>query len=267
VVIRNAGLNTLTSVNLFYSMDAQPFQSINWTGTLASFATASITLPNYNLLSGSHTLVAYTSNPNSSTDQNLNNDTITYLFDVIANPSGVAPPVFEGFVPNSFPPLNWQIENSTNLWSRSNTVGGYSNSTQSARADFYNIQSGEDKILSMYVDFTNAIPPIRMFFDVAYAPYSATYQDSLFVDVYSDCNGAGPKIYSKGYLGLATAPTTTTLFVPTATQWRTDTINLDTCAGNPPTRFRFIAKSGYGNQLYLDNTITSTLLRASPALN
>ncbi|MEW6468942.1 MAG: T9SS type A sorting domain-containing protein [Bacteroidota bacterium] len=253
VVIRNSGVSTLTSVDLYYSMDGQPYQLFNWTGSLVSFATANVTLPVYNLTSGTHTLVAYTSNPNSSLDQNTQNDTVTYSFDIIANPVGSAPPLQEGFVSTSFPPANWLLENSSNLWSRSSTVGGYSQSSNSARANFYSISTGDDRIITPYIDFTNVIPPIKLYFDVAYAPYSSGYLDSLFVEVYTDCNPAGSRLYTKGYLSLATAPATTSQFVPAANQWRTDTIGLDSLAGDPAKRFRFIAKSGYGNHLYIDN--------------
>jgi photosystem II stability/assembly factor-like uncharacterized protein len=267
VVVRNAGQTTLTSVDLYYSMDGAPYQMINYTGSLVSFATANITLPNYNLGSGAHTLKAYTTNPNTSTDQNNNNDTTTYAFSILTVPSGAAPPLVEGFVANVFPPANWQLENSSNLLSRSNTVGGYSSSTESMKADFYGISSGDDKLITPYINFTNAIPPIRMYFDVAYAPYNSTYLDTLFVDVYDDCSGSGPVLYTKGYTTLATAPATTNIFVPTATQWRTDTINLDAYAGGSAKRFRFIAKSGYGNELYLDNINITSGLTGTGLLN
>lgn len=253
VVIRNAGINTITSVDLFYSIDGQPFLVYNWTGSLSSFATANVTLPAYTLGSGSHTLVAYTTNPNLAPDQNNNNDTTSYTFNILANPVGSTPPLQEGFVSSTFPPSGWQLENSNGLWSRSATVGGYSLSTNSARADCYNIASAEDAVISPYIDFNNVITPIRLYFDIAHAPYSVTYKDSLFVEVYTDCDPTGSRIYSKGYTSLATAPNQTGVFVPTSTQWRTDTINLDTLAGDPSMRFRWIVKSGYGNMIYLDN--------------
>ena len=253
VRIRNAGINTLTSVDLKYKTDAQPIQTYNWAGSLVSFATADITLPSYTFTSGTHTLTAYTTNPNISTDQNNLNDTIVRTFTILANPTAMQAPVMEGFVSTTFPPTNWTLENSSGLWSRSATVGGYSLSTQSARADFFSISSGTDKIISSYIDFQNLVAPIRLYFDVAYAPYSASYIDSLAVDLYDDCDGTAQRIYTKESNTLATAPPTTSYFIPTSTQWRTDTINLDTMAGKPSMLVRFLAISGYGNYLYIDN--------------
>lgn len=254
VRIRNSGSDTIYSVDLHYKVDAQAWQQYSWTGTLASLASVNLTLNTYTLTVGTHTLTAYTSNPNASTDLNNNNDTIVRMFTIISSvPPGVtAPPIVEGFVSTNFPPANWSLENSSSIWSRSATVGGYGNSTQSARADFYNINGGVDILSTMYVDFSNAIPPIRLFFDLAYAPYPA-YTDSLVIDLYTNCPGIGSRIYAKGSALLATAPSSTSLFVPAPNQWRTDTLNLDSLAGGAPRQIRFLAKSGFGNELYIDN--------------
>jgi hypothetical protein len=159
----------------------------------------------------------------------------------------------QGFVSTSFPPAGWTLENSSNIWSRSTQVGGFGTSSECAVTDFYNVQNGNDKIISSYIDFTTAVAPIRLYFDVAYAPFSTVYFDSLAVDMYTDCPGTGVRIYSKGNTQLATSTATTGIFVPTPNQWRTDTINLDSLAGRPAREFRFMGISGYGNQLYLDN--------------
>lgn len=253
VRVRNAGTDTITSLDLYYKMDAQSFQVYNWTGTLASFATDDITLPVYTITGGTHTLTAYTSNPNAAVDMNNLNDTLVNTFIVLANPIAMQPPVQEGFVAPAFPPASWALENSSGLFSRSSTVGGYSLSTQSAKADFFSISSGIDMMIAPYVDFKNLSPPIRLYFDVAYATYSASYVDSLKVDLYDDCSGIGKVVYKKGTGTLATAPPTTSDFVPISTQWRTDTINLDTMAGKSAKQIRFIAVSGFGNNLYIDN--------------
>jgi hypothetical protein len=253
--IRNAGIDTIHSVDVYYKMDAQSWQLYNWSGTLASNQMANITLPVYNLAAGTHTLKAYSTNPNLLSDMNNNNDTITRTFTILSSTvvGAVAPPVVEGFVSATFPPTNWQLTGSATLWSRSTACGGYTMSGQSAMADFYNIFSGTQYLSTQYIDLSAALPPVRLYFDVAYAMYAAAYPDSLLIDMYADCPGVGVVLYRKGQTSLATAPTTTNIFVPTASQWRTDTLNLDSLAGHSDVRFRFIAKSGYGNQMYIDN--------------
>lgn len=252
--IRNSGLDTIFSTDVFYRIDAQSWTQYNWVGVLPSFATANLTLSTYTLTVGTHTLTACTTNPNASTDLNTGNDTIVRTFTIISStPSGVTPPpIVEGFVPATFPPANWTLENSSGLLSRSGTVGGYGNSTQSVRADFYNISSGTDMLSTMYVDFSNALPPIRLYFDYAHAQYPS-YIDSLIIDMYADCPGIATRLYKKGDPALSTAGTMNNLFVPAASQWRTDTLNLDSLAGTNPRQIRFHAKSGFGNELYIDN--------------
>ncbi|MBI4931874.1 MAG: T9SS type A sorting domain-containing protein [Bacteroidetes bacterium] len=268
VTIRNAGVNTLTSVDLKYKMDAQPLQTYSWSGSLASLATASITLPVYVLLSGTHTLTAYTTNPNATTDQNNLNDTIVRTFTILANPVALQAPVQEGFVSAAFPPTNWTIENSSSLLSRSTAAGGFGNSAESMISNFYSISSGTDMLISSFLDFQNINPPIRLYFDVAYATYSPSYNDTLAVDLFDDCLASSNIVYKKGTTTLATAPPTTSVFVPLPTQWRTDTVNLDTMAGKPAMRVRFLAISGYGNQLYIDNiNLSGTPVGVAPISN
>ncbi|HEY6160047.1 MAG TPA: T9SS type A sorting domain-containing protein, partial [Bacteroidia bacterium] len=253
VRIRNAGIDTITAVQLHYRMDAQAWSIYSWTGSLASNAIYDITLPTYTLPAGAHTLKAYTANPNASTDLNNFNDTIVRTFTIMTNPSGSAPPLTQGFVSNTFPPVNWGLENSSSLLSRSTAAGGFGNSSESMMADFYSVPSGSDMLTTPYIDFTNSVPPIRLYFDVAYAPFDNVYYDSLIVEEYSDCPGNATRIYAKGNTVLATSPATNSIFVPAPNQWRTDTINLNALAGSSPLYFRFVAKTGYGNQMYIDN--------------
>ncbi len=251
--VYNYGVDTLHSFVLHYYLDAQSPQTYAWSGSMAALDHVDISLPSFNLSGGSHTYTAYTSDPNTFTDQNPGNDSRTSAFDILANPTVVQAPITEGFVNAAFPPPGWTLENSSGLWLKSNAVGGFGTSSESANASFYSISSGEDKIISGYIDFTNLIPPITLSFDVAYAVYSANYHDSLIVDLYSDCEAIGTRVYAKGDALLATAPTTTNIFVPTSSQWRNDAINLDSYAGHSALEIRIIGKTGYGNDLYLDN--------------
>jgi photosystem II stability/assembly factor-like uncharacterized protein len=255
VRIRNFGVDTLYNVNVHYYLDAQPETIYNWIGALPSLGTANIILPSFSVAGGTHTYTAYTSDPNASIDMNAANDSRTSSFDILTNPTGIPAPVTEGFANVTFPPAPWTLENSSAIWDRNGTVGGYSLSTSCAFANFYYIQSGTDKIISANLDFTTMITPIRLTFDVAYAPYSATaYIDSLGIDLVTDCDPNNPiRVYTKGGLQLATAPVNQNPFTPTAAQWRTDTVDLSSYAGSGVAHVRFLGISGYGNQCYIDN--------------
>ncbi|MBI3510317.1 MAG: T9SS type A sorting domain-containing protein [Bacteroidetes bacterium] len=270
VRIRNAGMTALDSVEIHWRMDAQSWQMMMWYGNLATLATANVSLPAYTLTAGAHTFDVFTANPNGGTDMNNYNDTLSRTFTLISpTPAGsVLPPVVEGFETTLFPPANWTIENSTNLLARSTAVGAYGLSSASMFADFYNIAAGNDKMISPYIDFTNVMPPIRLRFDLAYAPYDSVYIDTFAIDLYSDCSGIGERIYTKSSFQMNTAGLTGGVFVPNISQWRSDTLNLDSLAGHLPMEIRFLAISGYGNDLYIDNiNLTGNMVGIAPYEN
>ena len=65
---------------ILYKVDAGTESTYNWTGSLASGATASVTLPSITYTAGSHTFTARTNVPNGATDGNIANDAITSNF-------------------------------------------------------------------------------------------------------------------------------------------------------------------------------------------
>jgi photosystem II stability/assembly factor-like uncharacterized protein len=76
--IKNYGVATLTSIDIHWSLNGIPQNVINWTGSLAAYATSSnITLSNI-VFTGSNTeLKVWTSLPNGGADQYFLNDTLT----------------------------------------------------------------------------------------------------------------------------------------------------------------------------------------------
>ncbi len=80
IVIRNRGTNNITALNVRYKFNGGSVQSTIWGGNLASWQTDTIDLPAITIANGSNTFVVYTDNPNSGSDLNTSNDTITYIF-------------------------------------------------------------------------------------------------------------------------------------------------------------------------------------------
>lgn len=85
VTIINSGTTVLTSATINYGFDGATNLIYNWTGSLAQYASSVISLPATSFSSGNHTFKAIVSNPNSSADQNLLNDTTATSFNVVAN--------------------------------------------------------------------------------------------------------------------------------------------------------------------------------------
>ena len=252
VTIKNNGTTTLTQVAVKYRIDNGADVNYNWTGSLATGATANLTLTAFTATPGNHTFKTFVSAPNGGTDQNNVNDTSVVSFEVL-NPNGTTLPLSESFESPTFPPTNWTIDNANGAtWTRVTTAASLGNA--SARKD--NLNSNDagqvDNLLTPYLSFAGETG-VTLTFKVAYARYNATYVDSLIVLASADCGNTWNRVYNKGGSTLATiASNQTVAFVPTAAQWRLETVDLTALAGQSNVRLMFQNKSGYGQLLYID---------------
>ncbi len=258
VTLHNYGSDTLISCTINYKLDSGPVQTYNWSGNLITNSSVSITLNSINGLSvSSHTFISYTSNPNGSSEQNTINDTSSNTFAIVSATPVVTIPQTENFQ-SVFPSVNWTIGNpdANETWTKVTTAGGFGASTSSARMNnntASDISGQSDFIYLPFLNLSNAVSPISLTFDVAYARYNSTYNDSLNVSVSNDCGATWNRLYTKGGTALATAPNNTGNFVPTAAQWRTENISLNSFAGQSALKIAFENKSGYGQALFIDN--------------
>lgn len=249
--INNNGNNAITAFNVTPKFDANVGTVYNWTGNLAAGASTVINLNSISMAQGVHTYSYIITNV-SGTDFNPVNNSTNQKIVALANYDGS--PVAEDFVTTSFPPADWSLysPNSTSAWAKSNTVGGFGLSSESAKMDFFNISAGS--VMDMVVkplDLGGAITP-TLTFDVAYAQYGSSYDDKLEVLVSDDCGDTWTNVYTKSGTTLMTRPPITSAFTPTQDEWRTETVQL---AGfNKATVLvKFTATSDYGNNLYVDN--------------
>lgn len=83
VDIYNPGSTSLTAATIHYGFDGATNLTYNWTGSLASYGTATITLPTATLSEGNHTFTAIIQN--STTDLNNSNDTTSTSFVTVTN--------------------------------------------------------------------------------------------------------------------------------------------------------------------------------------
>ncbi|MGI8893143.1 MAG: M43 family zinc metalloprotease [Bacteroidia bacterium] len=260
VELRNFGSNPLTSVNIHYQLNAGPVSILNWTGNLPAGSTTIVNLSVQTVGTGNHIFTAFTNLPNGGIDGYTGNDSQTNSFTVLSPIAGQSIPFFQGFDANTFPPAGWVLDNpnSNNTWERVTSANGFGTSTACARMDNYsgvaNISGQSDLLYAPALNFSTETPPLSLEFSVAYARYSNVYYDSLFVLASEDCGATWSRIYSKGNNpALATANDITAGFVPTTSQWRKESINLDSYAGKSNVKFAFEAKSGWGNYCYVDD--------------
>ena len=165
----------------------------------------------------------------------------------------------EGFQGTAFPPVAWSFQDAGNdglNWFKSNAAGGFSSSSRSIAFDNYNndTEGKKDQIRLPVIDMT-PFSAAKLTFDVAYAPYSTTtYLDSLLIGVSTDCGVTFNYLYIKSGSLLGTAPVNTnTAFVPSAGQWRTDTIHLNNYISSNNLLIAFENRGRYGQQLFVDN--------------
>jgi hypothetical protein len=257
VVIKNMGSSTLTSATINYKIDNGPVSTQSWTGSLAPNATATVALPATTVTNGSHTFTSYVTSPNGAAVFNTSTATVTKNFSIFLN--SMAAPLVEGYTNASFPPANWSIDNPDGgpTWTRKTGAGGFGNSTSCAKMDFYSSTSGNvDELYAPSMDLSaSGFTAATLTFNVAYAGYTSASpeNDQLEVLVSTNCGSTWSSVYNKAGNNLKTANTTTSAFTPTASQWRTESINLNSYVGQANLLVKFKATSDYGNNLYIDD--------------
>jgi len=86
LTIQNYGTANLTSCTILVKLDGTTVQTINWTGNLAMYEVANISInPLSNILDGNHTLSFELLDPNGHTDENLTNNTLNKTFIINSN--------------------------------------------------------------------------------------------------------------------------------------------------------------------------------------
>lgn len=157
---------------------------------------------------------------------------------------------FEGF---SFSGSNWAVVNPEgSAWTLSTSVG-YSGTKSLKLNTLGQLTEMADHFITPTYDLTGLANPM-LHFRVAYAQRETTDVDQLRVYASTDCGQTWTLRYSKVGVQLNTAAATVTnAFVPNATQWRQESVNLSLFAGNPNVRFRFEFTYKGGNNIYIDD--------------
>ncbi len=274
VVIQNKGINNLTSVIINYQIDNSTINTYNWSGNLIRLGKAKVTLPAQSVSAGAHTFKSYTTMPNGVVDTVPSNDGITVSFNSIAH--GMTT-IAEGFEGAMFPPAGWRQAGTDSAWGWKKVI------TDQYDPEFENLVTGPvgpkgstsfiyfdnelpDNIGKSYsirtpqCDFTNASSPY-LTYNYAYCPYQdstgGTATDTLVVYYSTDCGSSWHSLLKKGGFDLSTTGGYTNVipFVPTSSQWKQETIDLNLAGliGQPEVMFSFENRSDFGHMMYLDN--------------
>jgi hypothetical protein len=258
VVLKNKGSQTLQSVQITYRIDGGAPQTLNWSGSLASLRQTNVQLPAGTTGAGAHIITAYTSLPNGVSDQGPENDTSAAGFRYY---TPTALPLTQGFEDDTVPPANgWDLQNPDNgfTWELTRDAGSNSSRSIVMRNLGYASNGDVDDLYSPVID-VQGYDSVFLFFDVAAAVQTSLNAvgnpwDSLQVLVTTDCGQTLDSVYGKWGPNLVTHTTPTSEeFIPTAAEWRRDSVNLTRFIRYGQFRVVFRNISNYENNIYLDN--------------
>ncbi|MEO5570090.1 MAG: T9SS type A sorting domain-containing protein [Bacteroidia bacterium] len=261
VTLKNFGSNVLTSATINYKIDNSATQTQAWSGSLAAGSSVNVTLPSMTSALADHLFYCWTTLPNAVADATPSNDRTQRNF--IGHASNTAYPLTQGFDAVTFPPATWTNKNFDcgTGWARTTTAFH----TGSAAAYFNNFTASAtlngvmDELITPPVDMTNAPANAVLTFWKAYAEKSLTGFDTLDVLVSTDCGYNYTSIHKEWALILATAPATTSAFVPTSAQWAQVTVSLAPYAGVKNLLIAFRNINHGGNNLYIDDLNVTTV--------
>lgn len=259
ILVRNSGSQTITSLLINMVVDQSSFYQQQWTGSLATGESVYVPINAVTLADGAHDLNIYVSNPNNGVDELAGNDTKDITI-TVANQSGIfalSLPLSEGFENPGYPPTLWEtssIGGASSAWELS-TEGGFGTSANGTKVDFFtgNTAGQVQSLVTPYFEVPTG-NSVALSFSYAYARRDSLTNDTLNVYFSFDCGNNWTRFWSNGGIRLQTAPSQSTLFVPTATQWeRAAGISLAQAERQSRVRLKFEAVSNGGNNIYLDD--------------
>jgi hypothetical protein len=253
VKIQNFGTTTITSATINYHLDANAPTAFAWTGSLVTGASQNVSLPMMTVTSGQHTFSASTANPNTVADTIVVNDGHSSSFDARLTANAV--PASEGFDSTVFPLPGWVINNPNNdtTWRRVTNAFHSGKGSVFINNYLYKQVGDIDELISPSYNLSSLSTPV-LSFQLAYNRYDNAGSDTLIVAVSTDCGVTWTQLYKKFGIPLTTATPnfTTKAFVPTASQWRFEFIDLGAYKTATNAIFKFVNITDYENNMYLD---------------
>jgi hypothetical protein len=257
-----------------YTINGGTPVSQNWTGSLASGQTQTVTFPQVTLSSGASEIIGLIDNPNGSADYApINNSSAPTTINILSNTPTYAPydMNFEGIgyleVPSNLIKENTPGENprvggmsQANVNGINHDLGGWGQSASSLRWDFPTIAPGIVSSLITEKISLSTISDPKLFFTTAYAPRDNNSNDQLKVFVSTDCGSTWNSIFSPSGSSILTGASTAanSRYYPDPDEWLTHKISLANYASADHILLKFEGTSAAGQCLYLDNIWVST---------
>lgn len=256
VSVRNDGNSAISNLTITPYTDGIAAAPFIWTGNLAPNTSTVITLTGVTTATtnGAHLFSFDITMPVSLYNLTQNINSVSYLV-----ASGYqSTPVAEGFVSATYPPTGWTMVNNDQgpTWTRYNGSGGFNLTFESTKYDFFNnTKIGDaDELYLPPANLSGSGDPV-LNFDIAYAQRTAASNDKLEIFASDNCGVNWTSVFSASGSSLTTIAPVPNNYVPDpndASHWRTENLTL-TGFNKSSVLVKFVATSGNGNNLYLDN--------------
>ncbi len=236
--------DSITFSNLSYGADSINY---NWqfTGGNISSSTNSNPTVTYNT-SGFYdvTLTAYNSSGSSSI-------TRTSLVEVSPSIASTSVPAMQDFETINFPSGYWDVENITGTaWERNSLASVTGTHSVYIQSDSANMNTS-DIFYTESFNLSNIAAP-AMNFKLAFSQRNNS-TDNLKVFMSTNCGQTWGLRYSKSGNSLQTTIDSSLNFIPASNQWRQESVQISTAAGNDNVRFKFLFTSQGGNNIFIDD--------------
>lgn len=257
--IRNYGSTPLNSVQVNVLVDGTLKFQQTFSVSLGHLEDTTLSLGTINAAAGNRAITVYTSNPNGSTDQYTENDTLQSFVNFQTSTMNI--PYTQDFSGSAFPPAGWKTWNPNGdaTWTL-NPTSGYS-TAGSASMQFRGMSgAGQLDELIMPAIGTGTADSVRLTFRHAYACANSnvvTTWDGLEIYGSNDGGQTYQMLYKKTGLYLRTVQASqTSPFTALPSEpdkWAGDTVNLSPLLNGNPLLIKFRATNSRGNNLYLDD--------------
>lgn len=178
---------------------------------------------------------------------------------IIVSPASAAInsyPWSEGFESGGFPFNDWFVINDNpngNTWEQT-TVAAHTGSNSVRIYNFSGNLNGIDAFITSSFDLSN-VSNTQMIFWRAFAHRSSATVDQLKIYASTNCGQLWGVRYTKTGTALSNAGLISSVFIPNASQWDADTVNLasSSVSGHANVRFKFEYIQDTGNNIYIDD--------------
>ena len=256
VTVKNMGVQPLTSLTIKTVIDNGTAINYNWSGSIASLASATVTLNAATINQGNHIVKIFVTSPNGGVDQNNANDTLSVTvqyFDAVLA-------VNESFEGTTFPPQGWDIVNQDKLitWQKVTGIAKTGNASVLMNNFNYSVTDQVDYLRLPTINLVD-VDSAFLTFQVAASTYTPTSTagnnwDTLQVLISQDCGITYTSLYKKwGATLVTTTVEHTDAFVPASNEWRKDSINLTSYSNSGKILLAFKNTNGFENNIYLDD--------------